>query len=229
MKVDLKILYLNASENRLCLHLKNKKHLISVLCLILSTGFLGSASFATVAYKKSDGLLETTAANFLAARQALYFKDFKSSAKFYLTALKSDQNNTNFLQQAFYTQYQLGDIDAAAALARKMEALNITNGFASEPATAQAIMMEDWDAVLVLSDLIAENIEAQPIATVIKAWALAATGQGGSGLSHLIKNGKVDSSVGQPIPAMFLMQAALLAEYVYDNNVNTLLFSIIQS
>ena len=123
--VDLKILYSNASENILCFDTKNKNLRISIACVILLTVFQGFPSFATVATKKFDGFLETTTANFLAARQALYFKDFKSSAKFYLKALKSDQNNTNFLQQAFYTQYQLGDINAAAALASALGQLRL--------------------------------------------------------------------------------------------------------
>ena len=63
--------------------------------------------------------MKSTAANYLAARQALYFKDFKASADFYLTALNFDRNNADLLKAGFYTQYQLGNIDAAATLAVK--------------------------------------------------------------------------------------------------------------
>ena len=138
--------------------------------------------------KKPRFTNESTAANYLAARQAFYFKDFRASADFYLAALNFDHNNADLLKQAFYAQYRLGNIDAAATLAREMELLNITSRFASEPATAQAILMKDWDAVLVLADLIAEDIDAQPVAAIIKAWALVAKGQGPAGLSHLIKS-----------------------------------------
>ena len=106
------------------------------------------------------------------------------------------------LKQAFYAQYQLGNIDAAATLAREMELLNIASRFASEPATAQAILMEDWDAVLVLADLIAEDIHAQPVAAIIRAWALVAKGQGPAGLSHLIQSSNANISGNKSAPAI---------------------------
>ena len=162
--------------------------------------------------------MKSTAANYLAARQALYFKDYSASADFYLTALKFDTSNANLLKQAFYAQYQLGNIDAAAALAREMELLNITSRFLSEPATAQAISMEDWDAVLVLSDLIAEDIDAQPLAAIIKAWALVAKGQGPAGLSHLVQSSHANISGNKFVPTIFIMQAARMADYLGDTD-----------
>ena len=162
--------------------------------------------------------MKSTAANYLAARQALYFKDFKASASFYLTALNFDHDNADLLKQAFYTQYQLGNIDAAATLAREMELQNITSRFASEPATAQAILMEDWDAVLVLADLISEDINAQPVATIIRAWTLVAQGRGPAGLSHLIQSSNANISGNKSAPAIFTMQAARMADYLGDTD-----------
>ena len=127
-------------------------------------------SLKLIASTKFEPTQSTIAANFLAARQALYFRDVGASAEFYLTALNFDRDNASLLQQAFYTQYQLGHIDAAAAIARNMEALNFTTSYASEPATAKAVLLEDWDAVLVLADHIAENPDSQPVAAVLKAW-----------------------------------------------------------
>ena len=122
------------------------------------------------------------------------------------------------MKQAFYTQYQIGNIDAAATLAREMELQNITSRFASEPATAQAILMEDWDAVLVLSDLIAEDINAQPLAAIIKAWALVAKGQGPAGLSYLIQSRNANITGNKSAPAVFTMQAARMANYLGDSS-----------
>ena len=170
----------------------------------------------SIATENNDAQMKSNAANYLAARQALYLKDFQASANFYLTALNFDHNNADLLQQAFYTQYQLGNIDAAAALARDMELLNIASRFASEPATAQAILVEDWDAVLVLADLIAENIEALPVATIIRAWALVAMGQGPAGLSHLIQSSNENISGEKSAPTIFTMQAARMADYLGD-------------
>jgi tetratricopeptide (TPR) repeat protein len=173
-------------------------------------------STKAIASKSHNLQMTSTAANYLAARQALYFKDFKASADFYLTALNFDQSNADLLKQAFYAQYQLGNIDAAATLAREMELVNIASKFASEPATAQAILMEDWDAVLVLADLIAEDIDAQTVATIIRAWALVAKGQGPAGLSHLIQSSNANISGNKSAPAIFTMQAARMADYLGD-------------
>ena len=175
-------------------------------------------SLKLIASTKFEPTQSTIAANFLAARQALYFRDVGASAEFYLTALNFDRDNASLLQQAFYTQYQLGHIDAAAAIARNMEMLNLTSSYASEPATAKAILLEDWDAVLVLTDHIAENLNAQPVAAVIKAWALTAKGQGAAGLSHLLKIGRASTGGGQGMPSVFAMQAARLSAHLGNDS-----------
>ena len=182
--------------------------------MVLTASFSTMPSPKSIASTKFEPAQGTIAANFLAARQALYFRDVSASAEFYLTALNFDRDNASLLQQAFYTQYQLGHIDSAAAIARNMEMLNLTTNYASEPATAKAILLEDWDAVWVLADHIAENLDAQPVAAVIKAWALTATGQGAAGLSHLLKIGRASTVDGQEMPSVFAMQAARLSAHL---------------
>jgi Flp pilus assembly protein TadD len=185
--------------------------------MVLTASCSTMPSSNSIASKKFEPAQGAIAANFLAARQALYFHDIGASAEFYLTALNFDRNNARLLKQAFYTQYQLGHIDAAAAIARNMEVLNLSTSYTSEPATAKAILLEDWDAVLVLADHIAENLDAQPIAAVIKAWALTAKGQGAAGLSHLLKIGKASIRDGQGMPSVFTMQAARLSAHLGDD------------
>ena len=211
-------LNLTIAKNRSPLKVRKRQYLLVLAGVILIATLSMMPTLEVIASKDLDKHLETKAANFLAARQALYFRDIPASARFYLTALSFDRNNVNLLQQAFYTQYQLGNINAAAALARDMELLNITSGSASEPATGQAILMEDWDAVLVLSDHIAENVDFQPVAAIIRAWALVAKGQGATGLSHLIKTGRSNIFGNNSIPTIFTMQAARLAEHLNNNN-----------
>ena len=195
---------------------KNRLWVLLVsMALTVSCSTMPSPKLAASSkFKPAQG---TIAANFLAARQALYFQDVDASAGFYLTALNFDRDNANLLQQAFYTQYQLGRIDAAAVIARNIETLNITTSYASEPATAKAILLEDWDAVLVLADHIAENLDAQPVAAIIKAWALTAKEQGAAGLSHLLKIGKASTVDGQDMPSVFAMQAARLSAHLGDD------------
>ena len=171
----------------------NKQHWLLFVGIVLTASCITMPWPKSIASTEFESTQGTIAANFLAARQALYLNDIGASAEFYLNALNFDRGNASLLKQAFYTQYQLGHIDAAAAIARNMEMLNLTSSYASEPATAKAILLEDWDAVLVLTDHIAENLNAQPVAAVIKAWALTAKGQGAAGLSHLLKIGKAST------------------------------------
>ena len=193
------------------------RHWLFFVGMVLMASCSTTPSPKSIASTKFEPAQGTIAANFLAARQALYFRDVGASAEFYLTALNFDRDNASLLQQAFYTQYQLGHIDAAAAIARNMEMLNLTTSYASEPATAKAILLGYWDAVLVLADHIAENLDAQPVAAVIKAWALTATGQGAVGLSHLLKIGKASTIDGQEMPSVFAMQAARLSAHLGDD------------
>ena len=194
------------------------RHWLLFVGMVLAASCSTMPSLKLIASTKFEPTQSTIAANFLAARQALYFRDVGASAEFYLTALNFDRDNASLLQQAFYTQYQLGHIDAAAAIARNMEMLNLTSNYASEPATAKAILLEDWDAVLVLTDHIAENLNAQPVAAVIKAWALTAKGQGAAGLSHLLKIGKASAGDGQRLPSVFAMQAARLSAHLGNDS-----------
>jgi tetratricopeptide (TPR) repeat protein len=154
------------------------------------------------------------AGHFLAARQADYFNDVASSADFYLAALQRDERNPELLQQVFVTQYRNGNIDMASALARQLETINVKVPFNVEPAIAQAVTASDWDAVIVLSDQLAEDITALPLASVIKSWALVANGQGDAGLAHLAESGKILAQNETDLPIFVQVQLALMAEYL---------------
>ena len=154
------------------------------------------------------------AAHFLAARQASFFNDVTASADFYLAALQLDERNPELLQQGFVTQYRDGNIDMAAALARRLETMNIKAQFTAEPAISMAIAAADWDAVIVLSDQLAEDINATPLAGVIKSWALVASGQGDAGLAYLAEAGKILAQDKTDLPVFIQVQLALMAEYL---------------
>ena len=154
------------------------------------------------------------AGHFLAARQADYFNDVASSADFYLAALQQDEQNPELLQQVFVTQYRNGNIDMASALARQLETINVKAPFNVEPAIAQAITAADWDAVIVLSDQLAEDIAATPLASVVKSWALVASGQGDAGLAHLAESGKILVQDKDDLPIFIQVQMALMTEYL---------------
>ena len=154
------------------------------------------------------------AGHFLAARQATYFNDVAASANFYLAALQPDERNPELLQKVFVTQYRDGNIDMAAALARQLETINVKAPFNVEPAIAQAVIATDWDAVIVLSDQLAEDITTLPLACVIKSWALVAKGQGDAGLANLAESGKILTQDQNSLPIFIQVQLALMAEYL---------------
>ena len=154
------------------------------------------------------------AGHFLAARQATFLNDVKASAGFFLAALEQDERNPELLQHSFVTQYRDGNIDLAAALAGQLEGTNIKAPYAVEPAIAQSIKAADWDAVIVLSDQLAEDVTATPFAGVIKSWVFAATGRGDAGLAHLAETSLLLSYDNNAMPPYLQIQVALMAEYL---------------
>lgn len=161
---------------------------------------------------------ETPAGNFLAARQALYFNDVEQSAGFFLETLKNDPRNIDLLRQSFITQYYYGDIEKAAALGRQLESLNVTTTFSREPATALAIRDQDWAAVLVLADKIAETSSSIGMAGLIKGWAHISNSQGDAGITALLEAGRTQTNTETGIPAYFRLHAALMAETMGQNS-----------
>jgi len=189
--------------------------------LILVTMFLlpsacqtQQVSSGNVVISKIAGPSSMRAGHFLAARQAAHFDDITASANFYLVALQPDERNPELLQQGFLTQYRDGNIDIAAALARRLETLNVKAPFAVEPAISQAITAADWDAVIVLSDQLAEDINATPLAGVFKSWALVASGQGDAGLANLAETGEILAQDENGPPIFIQVQLALMSEYL---------------
>jgi tetratricopeptide (TPR) repeat protein len=223
---------------------KNKTNHISLIVreypwsvFLLIAMFLAPSACQTQQVK-SDRAIETNkavsismqAGHFLAARQADYFNDVASSADFYLAALQHDEQNPELLQQVFVTQYRNGNIDMASALARQLETINVKAPFNVEPAIAQAVMATDWDAVIVLTDQLAEDITALPLASVIKSWALVANGQGDAGLAHLAKSGKTLAQDENNLPIFVQVQMALMAEYLgYQDEASEIATLLAQS
>ena len=179
-----------------------------------STNVTSSGSVASAGAEPSTHETVTTAGHYLAARQALYLNDVGKSADFFLQTLEQDTDNAALLRQAFLTQYYYGDIEKAAALGRQLESLNVTVPLGGEPGTALTILKGDWTATQVLANRIAENANAMLFAGLIRAWALAASGQGDAGISVLLETGRMAVDAETGLPAYFRLQAALMAEYL---------------
>ncbi len=108
---------------------------------------------------------------FLAARQALYENDIGSASQFFSISTQQDKNSADLLQRSFTTHYQNGDLEKASHVARLMERQNIFLPLAAEPAIADAITSEDWQAVIVLSDKIAIHQANIALSNILKAYA----------------------------------------------------------
>src|SRR5262245_27801213 len=62
----------------------------------------------------------TPSGSYLAARQANLDRDAEAAATYYRAALKSDQRNTELLEQTFYSQLASGEINEAVRLAERI-------------------------------------------------------------------------------------------------------------
>lgn len=174
----------------------------------------GTATMESSNKTASTPTAATAAGHFLTARQALFFNDVETSAGSFLATLQTDTDNVNLLRQSFITQYYFGDIEKAAALGRQLESLNITLNVGREPAVALAITQQDWAAVLVFADSIAETTASIGLAGVIKGWALIANGQGDAGITALLQAGKAQPGDQGEMPHYIRLQAALMAEHL---------------
>ena len=128
--------------------------------------------------KKSQvPLSESLSSNYLMARHAIYGNDLPSATDFFNATLVKDSTNPALLRHSFLTHYQSGNIEQAADIARRMEALNFSIPLASEPALIEAALADDWNAVAVLSDTLSQSDTSIIIAGVARSWALFAQGQ----------------------------------------------------
>lgn len=118
---------------------------------------------------------------YLAARQASYAEDFATAATQFDRLLQAAPGNPRFLESALIARVGLGQMDAAADLARALTA----SGVASRPAglilLADDLRAGDHDAAL---DRIAAGAAPVPMAgDLVRAWALFGAGRTGAALA----------------------------------------------
>ena len=158
----------------------------------------------------SDGL----SSNYLMARQAVYRNDLPSATDFFTNALLLDDADQALLRQSFLTQYQSGNIEKAADIARRMESLNFSIPLAQEPALIEAALNNDWDAVIALSDLLAQADTSVVIAAIAKSWSLLAQDHFGAAvaqmtdLARLLENDVGISPAFMEVQIIHLLEAA---------------------
>ena len=145
---------------------------------------------------------------YLMARHAIYANDLQSAAAFTNSLILDDKNVA--LRHSFLALSI--DIEEAAEIARRMEALNLTIPLASEPALIEAVRAQDWEAVIALSDLLAQSDTSLVIAGVAKAWAALAQDQLAAAITHMNATAQLLAADNGLTPAFMEMQLAHLLE-----------------
>ncbi|MGC6516929.1 MAG: tetratricopeptide repeat protein [Candidatus Puniceispirillaceae bacterium] len=189
-------------------------------CVIFLSGCAPSVqqspSAALAPAKEPAPLSKSLSSNFLMARHAVYGNDLPSATDFFTKSLVLDDSNLSLLRHSFLTQYQSGNIEQAAEIARRMESLNFTMPLASEPALIEAVLSKDWQAVIALSDLLSQSDTSVIIAGVARAWALFAIGQFDGAYAQMSETALLLQNDVGLTPAFMELQIAHLFELAGD-------------
>ena len=120
---------------------------------------------------------------YLAAQNARAQGDVAAAAEYYAQVLTRDPGNPAILENAAFAYMALGQVDRAAAVARKMEAEGAQSSIAQIPLVVEAARDEDWAALI-------ERIEAGRGAGdladgMIAAWAELGRGDMSAALERI--------------------------------------------
>lgn len=150
---------------------------------------------------------------FLAARQALYNQDSAAAGLFFDQARPEETGNIMLLEQSFLSHYQSGNLDRAASVAVQLEQLGSQLGLSAEPALGAAVRSADWQAVIALSEKMAQTDNGYIFSAGLRSLAYVGLNEPETALQeqqHLaefIRDSQAD------VPADILMlQRAYLAE-----------------
>ena len=126
--------------------------------LILAVGLLGGLSIGPAlagttatpapATNPAAADLPDTAGAYLAARQATTVHDFAEAARWFDVALQVDPQNSQLLEGAVTTRLALGDVAAAAKLARQLSATGSKSQIAAMTLLAENAGRGDFGAIL---------------------------------------------------------------------------------
>ena len=150
---------------------------------------------------------------FLAARQALYNQDVATAGLFFDGALPEETGNLMLLEQSFLSHYQSGNLDRAADVAVKLEQLGSQLGLSVEPALAAAVAAEDWQAVIALSENMAQTDQGYILSAGLRSWAYLGLKEPETALQEQQRLADFITDSQTEIPGeLMLLQRAYLAE-----------------
>ena len=117
------------------------------------------------------------------------------------------------LEQSFLSHYQSGNLDRAADVAVKLEQLGSQLGLSVEPALAAAVAAEDWQAVIALSENMAQTDQGYILSAGLRSWALLGLKEPETALQEQQRLADFITDSQTEIPGeLMLLQKAHLAE-----------------
>ena len=155
---------------------------------------------------------------FLAARQAIYENDISAASRFYQRTVTTDSDTPLLLKRSFMAHYQNGDLEDASYVARLMERRNIDFAIAAEPAIADAIISDDWPAIIALSEKIASHQANLALAALLRAYAYFGMGEPELSLRELQFFNQIVADTGQKDSTVYQLQHAYFAELQNRSN-----------
>jgi tetratricopeptide (TPR) repeat protein len=134
-----------------------KNRLIPVAALVFGVFSTGAAM--------ADGL----SGAYLAARQAVFYSDYRTAAQYFTRALARDTGNPLLLENTIQAFIGLGDVDRAVGIARKMQADGLESQIAQMVLFVDLVRKGDFDGVLTMQ---ADGGSVGPLMDgLIQAWA----------------------------------------------------------
>ncbi|RXV59818.1 hypothetical protein C6W92_14505 [Roseovarius sp. A46] len=106
------------------------------------------AALAVFVTLGTQGAAQAPSGAYLAAQHARAQGDFAAAAQYYAQVLTRDPGNIEVLESAAFAYMALGQVDRAAAVARKMEAEDARSQIAQIPLIVEAALDEDWAGLL---------------------------------------------------------------------------------
>ncbi len=106
------------------------------------------AALAVFVTLGTQGAAQAPSGAYLAAQHARAQGDFAAAAQYYAQVLTRDPGNVEVLESAAFAYMALGQVDRAAAVARKMEAEDARSQIAQIPLIVEAALDEDWAGLL---------------------------------------------------------------------------------
>ncbi|MDJ0627907.1 MAG: tetratricopeptide repeat protein [Rhodobacter sp.] len=112
---------------------------------------------------------------YLAARHASLFSDFRAAADYYARALVQDPGNPQLMENAVMAYTGLGQVDRAAAVARRLISTGATSQTANMVLLSDQIKRENFGQAL--DDLAAGQTVGPLVDGLLKAWAQLGMGR----------------------------------------------------